>query len=357
MLKKDNLISMAEVRGEWCVSVYLPINRSNVKKDRICLKNLMFEAEKKLLCLEMTPQKVARMLGPIEMILDNPGFWNDRTEGIAAFFTPDSFVWYSMQYQFEEMVVVTDRFHLKPLLRNAAKIGRFHLLALGEKQLSFYEASNLGIREVYLKGTPQNLDLFLNSFFPGQSEIEEEKMFKLSEFFRRVDTAVTDYLKDDETPLIVAGADYMHSIYQEANTYPHMLKTGITVDVDNVTPKQLLKQSLPVIKPVFRQKRENALEIYQEKLGKGLATNNFPEIFKAAGEGRIEKLFVPVGKQKWGNFDNNTDELRVHGQAKPGDKDLLCVASSRTLRRGGEVFVVLPEQMPDESSIAAVLRY
>jgi hypothetical protein len=78
-------------------------------------------------------------------------------------------------------------------------------------------------------------------------------------------------------------------------------------------------------------------------------------IIGAAKTGRIETLFVPVGRQKRGTLDNESGEISVHEHAEPGDKDLLCVASMRTLRGGGDVFVVRPEEMPNESLIAAVL--
>lgn len=374
MLKKDSFLRMADVREKWCVSVYMPIDPSDTQKNRISLKNLMFDAERKLLALEVTPQNTARMLAPIEMILNSSGFWEDRKEGFAAFFTKDSFVWHSMSYKFDQLAVVTDRFHLKPLLRNASKTRRFHLLTLSQNQIKFYEASEDGINEVYVKGLPRNPAAALNSEddekelqmdsggedsvkLHGNVSAEEDKKGKLTELFRKVDKAVVNYLKDQESPLLLAATAYLHPIYHEVNTYHHILKEGLTGNVDTLTPKELLEFSLRLVKPAFREEREKAMEIFREKLGIGLASDNFPEIFQAAKNGRIETLFVPVGKQKWGQFDNETNEVQINRTAKPGDKDLLCVASNRTLKTGGTVFVVLPEQMPNNSSIAAILRY
>lgn len=357
MTKKESLIRMAETRKEWCVSVYMPVKEKDAKKSRQHLKNLMFEAEKKLHRLNVAPFKIDKMLGPIEMLLTNSGFWENRTEGFVVFFTLESFAWYSLQYEFEELVVVTDRFHLKPLLRNTSENGRFYLLALSENQIRLFEASELGINDVYVKGLPKNLGPAVNSAEKDPSPAEDAKTKHLAELFRRVDKAITDYLKDERAPLILAGAEELHPIYHGANNYPHLINVGINGSSDKLTNKQLLKRSLTVTRPVFRRKREQALEIFREKIGTRLASNNLKKIFTAARAGRIETLFVPVGKHKWGNFDPQTDRLEVHGRAKPGDKDLLCVASSRTLRNGGEVFVVRPEEMPADSSIAAVFRY
>ncbi len=374
MLKKENLLRMTETREEWCVSLYMPIDRIEPETNRIRLKNLMSEAEKKLLALEVLPLKIVRLLSPMELILDNTEFWKNRKEGFAAFFTADSFVWFSMQYKFKDLVVVTDRFHLKPLMRNISQTRSFYLLTLSQKHIKLYEASEIGINEIYLRGIPKNLDYFLNSesnenqlqmhsggkdavIFHGNGGIEENKIAKILELFRKVDKAVNFHLKNEESSLIIAGVKNLHPIYHEANTFSHLMNERIIDNVDKLTPKQLLEKALPTVQPVFRQERESAMNIYYEKCGTKFASDNLTEIFKAAEDGRIETLFVPVGKHQWGKFDIKTNELRVNRKAKPGDKDLLCVASTRTLLKGGKVFVVLPEQMPDKSSIAAVMRY
>lgn len=349
-------MQMAETRRQWCVSVYMPLTETDPKKKRRRLKNLISVAEKKLRELDVDSVKIAKTLGPVEMIMENPGFWKNQSEGIAAFFTPESFVWHSLQYEFNELVVVTDRFHLKPLLRDTSENGRFYLLALSKNRIRFFEASELGINEVYVKGIPRNLACF---FSPETKEntpdAARERKKRLSDLFRRVDKAVTKHLKDEDSPLVLAGDEGFQLLYQEINNYPLLIKAGIG-GADDMPPQKLLQKALPVVKPVFRQRRKKAIKEFREKIDEGLASNNFSKVFNAAKDGRIETLFVPVGKQKWGTFDKQSDELELHERAKPGDKDLLCVASFKTLEEGGEVFVVLPEQMPDNSIIAGVLK-
>lgn len=358
MLRKENLMRMAEIRGEWCVSVYMPIGAAEAKEKRRRLKKLMLDAEVKLHNLQVESFKIARLLGPVEMILDSPGFWENQTKGIAAFFTPESFAWYSLEYSFNELVVVTDRFHLKPLLHDASENGRFYLLALGKDQIKLYEASELGINEIYVKGIPRNLACFFNPGTEENSSEEENKDCKdrLLDLFQRVEKAVTGHLKNDDAPLVLAGDEQMHPVYHDVNSYPHLVKIGIGKGADKVTPKQLLEKALPIVKPVFQRRRKTALRNFREKIACGQASNNLSKILTAAKTGRVETLFVPVGKQKWGTFDGSAEDITVHREHKPGDKDLLCVASTRTLRTGGEVFVLAPENMPDNSVIAAVLR-
>lgn len=160
----------------------------------------MFEAEKKLLDLGMMPLKVARMLVPIELILDNADFWKNQKGGFAAFLTPDSFVCFSLLSQIQELVIVSDRFHLKPLLRNDLQGNNFYLLTLTHTQLKFFEASEKGLNEIFLRGMPRSLEHFLLSvelksqiqinsrgynttIYQKNCEVEENKKIKMLRFF------------------------------------------------------------------------------------------------------------------------------------------------------------------------------
>lgn len=372
MLKKESLLKMAEVRERWCVSMFMPINQIEPQKNRIRLKNLWFDAEKKLLQLEMDPHQVKRMLAPLEMILEKLDFWKNQKNGFAAFFTKDSFVWYSVPVHMKELVVVTDRLHLKPLMRNLTHNENFYLLTLSQNQIKFFEATESGINEIILRGMPRNISVATEGdgkqlqmhssgngtpIFHGHGGVEENKKGKILEIFRKVNKVVSDFLKTEETPLVLAGVEYLHPIYREANSYQHLIEDSILGNVESLSPTQLFEKALPIVKPVLRRDREIAIEMFEEKLGTGLASQNLIEIFKAALNGRIDTLFVPIGKQQWGNYDREKNELKIHENAKPGDKDLFCVVSTKTLMTGGKVFAVLPEQMPNNTQIAAVMRY
>lgn len=364
---------MSEIRRKWCVSIYMPIDHEDRSINRTRLKNLVTEAQNKLLSLGLSSERAAHILNPVEMIMENSAFWTESREGFAVFFTADSFVWTSMHYKMEEIVVVSDRFHLKPLLRTEGKDSRFYLLALSQKQIKFYEASRNGLSEVFLRGMPKSIENYLRTnsqtgnlqshsagkaqYFHGNGGNDNSKDSRLLELFRKVDGCVTNYISDDETPLVLAGVGYLHPIYREANSYSGLLDTGVKGNAEKLPLRELLEKALPVVRPAFRHKRETALTELRDKLDTRLASDKFPEVFEAATEGRVETLFVPVGKQEWGTLNADTGEPELHHLTNPGDKDLLCVISTRTLRKGGKVFVLRPEQMPNNSTAAAIFRY
>lgn len=372
-LKKENLIKLVEVRDEWCVSIYLPVNQADIYETRSRLKNLMFEAERELLELGMFPLKVARMLMPIELLLENDEIWKSRQDGFAAFLTPDSFVWFSIHALSQELVVVSNRFHLKPLLTSISSSNNFYLLTLSHNQIKFFDASGTELTEIFLRGMPRSLEHFLMSVeletqnrmlsvvqvsthFQGKSRVDEIKKIKIGEVFRKVDKVIAEFLKNEERPLVLAGIDYLHPIYHSVNSYQNVIKEGLIGNIDNLSKKQLFEQTLPIIKLFSQAEQAKSVKIYQQLIGSELASDNFSEIFKASNEGRIEWLFVSIKRQIWGKFDQDSGHLQIHQTRQPGDTDLLCVVSTNTLLNGGKIFALLPEEMPNNADIAAILR-
>jgi hypothetical protein len=71
----------------------------------------------------------------------------------------------------------------------------------------------------------------------------------------------------------------------------------------------------------------------------------------------VDELFVAVGVQVWGHFEPEQDRVHLHEPPEPGDEDLLDLAAIQSLIKGGTVYAVLPEEVPDQAPLAAVLRY
>jgi hypothetical protein len=71
----------------------------------------------------------------------------------------------------------------------------------------------------------------------------------------------------------------------------------------------------------------------------------------------VEFLFVAVGLQRWGTFDQATNGVRVHEEAEPGDEDLMDLAAVHTFLNGGKVYAVKPDHVPGDAPLAAVFRF
>jgi hypothetical protein len=158
-------------------------------------------------------------------------------------------------------------------------------------------------------------------------------------------------------PLVLAGVDYLHPIYKEVNTYPHLMEGGVGGNPERLSAKELHAQAWTVVRPYFQKAQDEAVDQYKQFISSGRASNRVRKIILAASHGRIELLFVVPDFQQWGTFDPSTDEIHLHKKEKTGDEDLLEFTAIQTLLNGGNVYVVEPGTMPDTGSLAAVFRY
>jgi hypothetical protein len=386
LLSLEELREIVEQPQSICVSLFMPTVKrgSEMQQNPIRFKNLIKQAEAKLAEHDLRSPEIASLLQPA-MDLDSEDFWQHQDEGLAVFVTGGFCRYYRLPLPFEELVVVNDRFHLKPLLPLLTRDSTFYILALSQKQVRFFEASRYNIHEVEVPNLPQNLNETLQydetakdgqfrigttaghggsgphraGTFHGQGSPDRDQHQKdILQFFLAVDGALQDVLRNQQATLILASVEYLRAIYQEANTYHHLLPEGI--DTENpqvVTPEELHQRALPLVEPLFSQSEQAAIDHYQEMTSTGKTSTDPKEAIPAAYYGRIEQLFVPVGVQRWGNFDPQTNELQIHPDAEPGDEDLLNAAAIQTLLNGGEVYAVEPDRVPDEAPLAAVFRY
>jgi hypothetical protein len=112
-----------------------------------------------------------------------------------------------------------------------------------------------------------------------------------------------------------------------------------------------------VVQPHFLEVLKERTETYGNLKGTGKASVEMEEIVKAAHHGRIDTLFVAVGRQQWGVFHERTDTVDLHDTEQPGDRDLLDEAAGQTLLNSGRVFAQEPDDVPDGALAAAIFRY
>ncbi len=385
LLSIDELKAVVENPQSPCISIYMPTQKAgpDTRQNRIRFKNLIREAEERLDAMGVDQNEAAKFLQQAHE-LDTNEFWEQQDHGLTIFISPTVFRYYQLPVAFQELVVVSSQFHLKPLLHLINNDGRFYLLALSQKDVRFFQGTRSSINEVMVENMPKSLDEALqkdetaqegqfriatsrggtsNSFtqpgsFHGQGSPDRDKHQEdILQFFNLIDAALHKKLRDQKAPLVLAGVEYLHPIYQSANTYSHLVEEGITGNPENLKPEELHNQAWQIVEPLFQQAQKEVQEHYRELTGTGKTSHDIKEVISAAYFQRIDALFVPVGQQLWGKFDPDTLSVDLHPEPEPDDEDMLDFAAIHTLLNGGTVYAVEPEQVPDAAPSAAILRF
>jgi hypothetical protein len=87
--------------------------------------------------------------------------------------------------------------------------------------------------------------------------------------------------------LLLAGVEYLHPIYHQANSYNHLLDKGITGNPDDLNAQSLHQQAWKVVGPHFKQSRLNAVETYQRLAKTAQASKDIRKIIPAAFYGCV----------------------------------------------------------------------
>jgi hypothetical protein len=389
LLSKDELKGLAEKKGFPCISIYLPSHRGawapEIRQDQIRFKNLLRNVKEQLLSSgAFRNPDVAELTDPIHQLIDDDTFWEEQSEGIVLFRSPDMMRYYRLPIDFGglELAVVNERFHIKPLIPMFNNDGEFFILSLSRNHVRLLKGSHFSIQELKLpRSVPTNMGYALrfeeredqmkalsarpergdkrtgtgyDPVFHGQELDEKNEILR---YFQQIDRGLHEIFKNQTIPLILAGVDYLLPIYRQASNYKYIVDEVIEGNCDERTQQDLHERAWAIIGPYFMREQQKHLAEYEEYSAKKQAASDFKDIVRAAYQGRIDVLFVAGGVQRWGLYDPNTNSVHIHDERQPGDEDLLDFAATHTILRGGRVYVMDGSQVPDNGPMAAIFRY
>lgn len=380
-LSRDDLKTLLEETDQTCVSLFLPMERAGkeTRQNAIRLKNALRDTEERLQN-QLDAEDIRAFLKPLEELVDDSKFLQYQSDGLALFRSQNALHTYRLPLNLQELLVVSDRFHVKPVLAMFTGNGPFYILALSQNCVRLFQGTRYSVDEVPLpdsmprsiedmaKGDQSEPQLQVRSvptvsggqqtpMYHGQGAGKDEHRTQLLRYFQEVDKGLRPILQNQTVPMILAGVEYLHPLYRERNSYPYLLEQGMTGNPDELKPHELHAQAWEIIYPQFLKDKQQASERFYYLQETGRASSDVRTVLPAAAYGRIESLFVALGVQLWGSFDPNENRVELHQEQQSGDSDLLDLAAVHTILKNGAVYALEREKIPDQGSLAAVFRY
>ena len=383
ILSRAELKRLIQIGDRCCISIYMPTHPSTAEteQDQIRFKNLLRRAEKSIEAMQPRGGSLSDNLASAGHLLQDVSFWLKTTNGLALFISSEQFLRYRLPIKFDDLVVTANRFHITPLLPIFSGDGRFYILALSQNEVRFFQCSRFsnmqidlpevsgGMRETlgfddesgtqlqFHTGTAGG-DTRRPAMFHGHAIDAEEDKNEIFQYFRGVDRNVQGILRDQTAPLVLAGVDYLLSLYKEAATYPRLLDEGLSGNPEGRSADDLHAAAWKIVKPYFMKDQQEALARYRRNAGTGTTSHDLGQIVPAARHSQVEVLFVTLDEQRWGRYDPDRNTVTLHDRARNDGEDLLNLAAVETLMHGGTVFALNSGQLPEpESSAAALLRF
>ena len=381
MFTADDLKAITDAQEGNCVSIFMPTHRTaaDIHKDTIRFKNLVRETQETLTNMGVRKVDAQNFTDPLQGLLGDRAFWEHQSDGLAAFLSARLFRYYRLPIGLEELVVVANRFHMKPLLPLVAGDIRFYVLAISQNQVRLLECSRYSVRELDPGPVPKSLAEALKhddperqlqfhtgtstgtgkrpALFHGHGVGVDDTKDNILRYFRQIDRGLCNLVQGKKAPLVLAGVDYLFPIYREASSYGNLFDDGIAGNPEGMSAHELHHQAWRIVEPYFHENESEAVARYNEFQGTDRVTNDLKEVIPAAYYGRVELLFVAVGVQQCGTFDPKNNRVDIREKPEPYDMDLLDFAAVQALTKGGAVFALPPEKVPDGGLLAALIRY
>jgi hypothetical protein len=362
---RAELLQLFSERSEPSVSIYLkttPIT-PNTEADRIELKNL---ASKAIAQLQQAGVN-SRQIGPIEDaigdLIEDDEFWRFQANSLAVLATPERTRTYRLPTRLGSIVEVSDRFHLKPLLRCVASPQSAFVLALGQNSVRLVEVSpDLPAAAVKVDGMPKSAtDAVGRSSLVkrgplGKMQGVEAQQVWLRQFARQVDSALRQALGGRDLPLILAATEPLATIYRSVNTYPGLLPETLTGSPDGVSEHDLAARSRALLDTHFARELASIREEFRVRSNEGRTSTDIVQTAKAATHGVVSTLLVDIDEVVHGTLD---DAGKVTLAAAPGPSSYGVVdqIAGRALATGARVLGVRRADIPEGKSLAAIFRY
>lgn len=346
------------------ISIYQPTHRQKPEstQDSIRFKNLMQQVEKTLK-EDYKEVNIDAIMKPLSQIAEDNIFWNHSKEGLAILVNEEKCLVYRLDQTVYELAVVSDSFHIKPLIRVFQSSDRHHVLTLSRTEFKIYEGNRYGFEEIEIdESIPTTLkdvlgedltEAYLSVGGDTQREINKDT----EKFFRYVDKFVTEhYSNPTQTPLVLVTLTEHQSLFRGLSRNSNLLDEGVKVDPDSLKRDELKNAIWEVLEPIYIKKTEELVERYENSRAKFLGTDDIVEIARATVENKISTLLIEAERIIKGKILED-GKLSEANEDEMTHEDVLDDMAEAVFRSGGEVIVLPKERMPSTTGAAAIYRY
>ena len=382
LLTKELIQELLAADQAPCLSIYMPTHRKHPEnlQDIILFKNLVRQMKESLL-QKYSADEVEKHLDPFETLADDNNTWNNTFPGLAVFSTTGLFKVVGVHKSVEELAIVADSFHTKPLWQYLQSLDQFHVLGLTLHDIRLFEGNRHSLTEVELTAdTPKTITEALGEeltdkrttiasyggsggesspMHHGHGGRKKETEKDAERFFRVVaNTIYEQYTKPSGWPLILAALTEHQSLFHKVNKNPLLLTNGIEINPSSVSTDKLASMAWEIMEPEYNLKLDSLVARFEQARANGKGSDDYKEVAVAAVEGRVDTLIVEADRIIPVRITNLvTGNTQNKDMTNPKVDDLLDDMGALVMKMGGQVMVLPTGKMPSETGLAAIFRY
>lgn len=382
----EDFKALAQIKGEVCVSVYLPVSplAQNIRANRIAFRDLAREALAQLRETGVDKRKIVDFeerfehLAGLERDVQDADkirklqraepdsfdtFWHYQAHGLAVLSTPGLMRMFRLPNSPRPLAEVADRLHLTPLIRTMTSPHDIFVLALAEESVRLIHAFvNFPPVRLQIPDLPGNAEQATRrpSFHVraprGRLQNLEGEKVLLHEYVRKVEQAIHSVFAGLNTPLVVAAEEPLASMYRSLNSYPGLADEMIEGNPDQKTDAELEDAAIPILDRLYSREVKATIALY-DQLKPRRATTDVSYAAHAATAGAIEQLLVDLDAVVPGLVSDVDGSVIYSASDDAGTYSVVDEVARRALSTGARVLGATREELPDRAPLTAILRY
>lgn len=248
-------------------------------------------------------------------------------KGFVVFYSKEFSGYLRVQSPINDLVIVADSFHIKPLIRIKNNERGFFIVTMSSR------AINVLIEN---EGHLLRLDSYRNE--PG---IDGKNRKSSQDFFLHAAGELNKLFSAYRLPVVLAGVkDHVGHMKKIVNQ-TMLLDEAIIGNVEKMKADELQARVFAILAPYYAKIEAGAMGELDLAIKRDRAVTYLEDIAVSAVYGKVKKLFVVENRFVWGSINNRTGEVNVTPRrVNAHDDDVLDDLCQLVLAKGGEVVVV-----------------
>jgi Bacterial archaeo-eukaryotic release factor family 11 len=348
-----------------CVSIYVPTDPvSDNRAAAVDLRNLLGDAVRQLDAAGLSGRTIAAVEERIDDLVDDEDFWRFQARCLAVFADPERIVTFRLPNRLTRMVAVSDRMHLKPLLRSITFPQSAFVLALALGSVRLLEVlPDSDPFEVDVPNLPTDVaSAARKSSIKDRSPARrlhgsEGQKVRMRQYARKIDRALRDALPFAGVPLILAGTEPLLSIFRSVCTYPSLAEQSIAGSPERRGADALVSAARDVLDGINDNRVRDLRNLFESRTAQGRTATDVAEVAWLATQGAVDTVFVDIDATLPGDVEAETGAVRFAETDQATTYGVVDEIARRVWLANGQVAAVRRDEIPGHGDLAAILRY
>lgn len=307
---------------------------------------------------ELQPEAAAPAVGRLQQLVEQARR-GPATEAIAIFASAGTDALVRLSAPVKDRAVVDPTFATRDLVHALQRTPRHLVLALNAGHARLFDAAADTLQPAMTNAFPLHADRPADTNGRGRADRQgRTDNSDSTDFYRRVDAALSTYLRVHPAPLILVGADHTAAAFRRISTNCTRLAGTVRGNLTRADTTDLTARIRTVLDDYLHRRQDEALTLIDQRMSAGRVVSGMPDAWLAARIARPEMLAVDESLFYPARLSDDGDTLT--GADDPEHPDVIDDAVDELIEavitRGGWVAFTKPGALDHHNGVALAVR-